>query len=184
MGSESTQAARDFVHLHLHSEFSLLDGANRIPALIDRVKALGMDAVALTDHGNMFGALAFQRAAQAAGVRPILGCEVYVSPTTRTDRRPGIQRRTSHLLLLAKDLTGYRNLCKLTSLGFTEGFYYKPRVDLEALAQHSDGLVCSSACLKGCVPQALIEGEEAQIRQIQIRELEKQIGKPDITDEK
>ncbi|MBN1475840.1 DNA polymerase III subunit alpha [Candidatus Sumerlaeota bacterium] len=155
-------SARDFVHLHLHSEYSLLDGANRLPAMCGRVRELGMEAVALTDHGNMFGALAFQSEARRAGIHPIIGCEVYVSPTDRSDRGPGAQRRTNHLLLLARDATGYRNLCKLTSIGWLEGHHYKPRIDWEALVEHHEGLICSTACIKGCVPQALIQERESE----------------------
>ena len=166
MESVGRHPAKDFVHLHLHSEFSLLDGAIRLSALVRRVRELGMDAAALTDHGVMFGALQFQREANRAGVRSIIGCEVYVSPTKRDDRRPGIQKRTAHLLLLAKDVTGYRNLCKLSSLGHTEGFYYRPRVDMEALAAHSAGLVCTSACIKGSVPRAILDGDEARTEQL------------------
>ncbi len=160
------KAANDFVHLHLHTEHSLLDGANRIGPLCERVKALGMDAVAITDHGNLFGALTFQSTAKRAGIHPILGCELYVAPTDRHDRRPGVQRRTNHLILLAKDLAGYRNLCKLSSIGYTEGFYYRPRIDFETLERHREGLICASACLKGCVPQALLEERDADAAQL------------------
>lgn len=152
-----------FVHLHTHTQYSLLDGAIRLPDLMKRAKELGMDSVAMTDHGNMFGAIHFQLAAQKAGVRPIIGCEVYVAPGDRRDKehRPG-QAIANHLVLLAKDLTGYHNLVRMVSAGFTEGFYYKPRIDMELLRRHSQGLIAMSACLQGKVPQLMMAGREDQ----------------------
>lgn len=147
-----------FVHLHVHTEYSLLDGFARIDALFERVKALGMDAVAITDHGVMFGAVEFYQKALEAGVKPIIGCEVYVAPRTRLDRDPVADRNPSHLVLLAKNQVGYQNLIKLVSMGFTEGFYYKPRIDYEALALHSEGLICLSSCLAGDIPTAILQG--------------------------
>ena len=123
---------KDFVHLHVHSEFSLLDGANRIKDLPVRAKELGMDAIALTDHGVMFGAVDFYKECKKNGVKPIIGSEVYVAPRSRTDKEANIDNHYYHLILLAKNETGYKNLAKLVSIGFTEGFYYKPRIDLEA----------------------------------------------------
>ena len=123
----------DFVHLHIHSEFSLLDGANRIKDLPVRAKELGMDAIAITDHGVMFGAIDFYKACMANGVKPIIGCEVYVAPRDRSDKDPNIDSKYNHLILLAKNNEGYKNLSKLVSLSWTEGFYYKPRIDKEIL---------------------------------------------------
>ena len=136
-----------FVHLHVHSEFSLLDGANRIKDLPVRAKELGMDAMAITDHGVMFGAIDFYKACKANGVKPIIGCEVYVAPRTMKDKDPVLDAKYNHLILLAKDNNGYKNLIKLVSLGFTDGFYYKPRIDKEALEKYHEGIICSSACL-------------------------------------
>ena len=139
----------DFVHLHIHSEFSLLDGANRIKDLPVRAKELGMDAMAITDHGVMFGAIDFYKACKANGIKPIIGCEVYVAPRTRHDKDPELDSKYNHLILLAKNNDGYKNLSKLVSLSFTEGFYYKPRIDKEILEQYHENLICCSACLAG-----------------------------------
>ena len=125
-----------FVHLHIHSEYSLLDGANRIKDLPVRAKELGMNSIALTDHGVMFGAIDFYKACKANGVKPIIGCEVYVAPRGRKDKEPKIDEKYNHLILLAKNNDGYKNLAKLVSLGFTEGFYYKPRIDKEILEKY------------------------------------------------
>ncbi len=145
-----------FTHLHVHSHYSLLDGATRIAALVERAKDHGGKAVALTDHGNLFGAIEFYQAARKAGIKPILGCEVYMAPGDRREREAhGISDASYHLLLLAKDLTGYRNLLKLTSIGYLEGFYYRPRIDKEVLRAHADGLICTSTCLGGEIPQAV-----------------------------
>lgn len=148
-----------FAHLHLHSEYSLLDGACRFDTLFDRCKELGMGAVALTDHGNLFGALQFYKQARAKGVRPIIGCEVYVSPTGRADRTSRDARRNQHFVLLAENDEGYRNLSRLSSLAYMEGFYYKPRIDKEILAEHSKGLIGLSACLKGVVSDYLVNDD-------------------------
>ncbi|MBN1866225.1 DNA polymerase III subunit alpha [Candidatus Sumerlaeota bacterium] len=148
-----------FVHLHVHTQYSLLDGATRLDPLFERVREMGMDSVALTDHGNLFGALAFYQAAQGTDVRPIVGCEVYVSPTDRHDRTSPEARRTrQHLVLLAKDLQGYRNLCYLVSKGYLEGFYYNPRIDKDLLAERHEGLIGLSGCLSGVVSDFLCEG--------------------------
>ena len=153
-----------FVHLHIHSEYSLLDGANRIKDLPVRAKELGMNSIALTDHGVMFGAIDFYKACKANGVKPIIGCEVYVAPRGRKDKEPKIDEKYNHLILLAKNNDGYKNLAKLVSLGFTEGFYYKPRIDKEILEKYHDGLICLSACLAGEVSQAILNNniEEAK----------------------
>jgi DNA polymerase-3 subunit alpha len=149
----------DFVHLHLHSEYSLLDGACHVDELVEQTARLGMKAVALTDHGNMFGAVAFHDACQAKGVKPILGCEIYVAPGSRHDKAgTGIQEAYHHLTLLATSEAGYHNLVKLVSLGYTEGFYHRPRIDKDALAQHSPGLVALSGCLAGEIAGHLKNG--------------------------
>ena len=148
-----------FVHLHVHSEFSLLDGANRIKDLPVRAKELGMDAMAITDHGVMFGAIDFYKACKANGVKPIIGCEVYVAPRTMKDKDPVLDAKYNHLILLAKDNNGYKNLIKLVSLGFTDGFYYKPRIDKEALEKYHEGIICSSACLAGEIPSKILQGD-------------------------
>src|SRR5918997_1194835 len=149
---------KKFVHLHLHTDYSLLDGAIQIKPLAKLTAELGMQACAMTDHGNMFGAISFYQAMKSQGVKPIIGCEVYIARGSRKDRAgaagPG-EKANFHLILLAKDLEGYRNLVRLTSMAFTEGFYYKPRIDKELLAKHSKGLIALSSCMSG-VPSALL----------------------------
>jgi DNA polymerase III subunit alpha len=146
--------AKNFVHLHLHSDYSLLDGACAIPRVMERAAELKMPAVALTDHGNLFGAVKFYNAALQRGLKPIIGCETYVAPTNRFDRSPDADR-PNHLVLLCENERGYRNLVKLASAAYTEGYYYKPRIDKGLLAQHADGLIALSACLRGEVASAL-----------------------------
>ena len=148
-----------FVHLHVHTEYSLLDGACRISDLMGRVKELGQDAVAITDHGVMYGCIDFYKAAKAAGVKPIIGCEVYVARRGMTDRVHGIDNESYHLVLLCKNRTGYENLCKLVSEAFLNGFYGKPRVDLPLLRKYHEGLIATSACLAGAVAQYLMEDD-------------------------
>ena len=156
-----------FVHLHVHTEYSLLDGSNKIKEYVARVKELGMNAAAITDHGVMYGVIDFYRAAKAAGINPILGCEVYVAPGSRFDREPGQkEERYYHLVLLAENNTGYGNLMKIVSRGFTEGYYYKPRVDMEVLRQYHEGIIALSACLAGAVPRALNRGDYETARRI------------------
>jgi len=145
-----------FVHLHVHTEYSLLDGACRIAGMMDRVKELGQTAIAITDHGVMYGCIDFYKAAKAAGVKPIIGCEVYVSRRRMEDRVHGIDNDAYHLVLLCKDRQGYENLCLLVSEAFERGFYGKPRVDLDLLRKHHEGLIATSACLAGAIPQALL----------------------------
>jgi DNA polymerase-3 subunit alpha len=155
-----------FVHLHCHSEYSLLDGANRIGDLIRRAKELEQPALALTDHGCMFGAWVFQEQAKKAGLKPIVGMEAYVAPGSRTERgKVKGEKGYHHLVLLARDFQGYRNLSKLTSIGYTEGFYGKPRIDREVLARHSEGLIVTSACLAGEVAQHLMAGRWDEARE-------------------
>lgn len=150
----------DFVHLHLHSQYSLLDGACKIDDLLDIALRYKMPAVALTDHGSMFGAIEFYQKAISKGIKPIIGCEVYVAPESRYEKSSrGIQEASYHLILLAKDEIGYKNLMKLVSIGYLEGFYYRPRVDKEALAKFNDGLIAMSACLKGEIPHLIIKGD-------------------------
>ena len=154
-----------FAHLHVHTEYSLLDGSAKIKALVHRAKELGFDSLAITDHGVMYGAIDFYKACRAEGIRPIIGCEVYVAPGSRYDREAGRDDdRYYHLILLAETDEGYRNLCKIVSRGFTEGFYYKPRVDHELLEQYHEGLICLSACLQGEIAVNLRRGlyEEAK----------------------
>ena len=146
-----------FVHLHVHSEYSLLNGACRINQMMDRVNELGQTAIALTDHGVMYGCIDFYKAAKAAGIKPIIGCEVYVSRRRMEDKIFGVDDESYHLVLLCKDRTGYENLCKLVSEAFVHGFYKKPRVDLELLKQYHEGLIALSACLSGAVAKHLLE---------------------------
>ena len=149
----------DFVHLHLHSEYSLLDGACRISQIPDAVKRVGQKAVAITDHGNMYGVVDFYKSCKAAGIKPIIGCEVYVSAGNMKDRSPGEKGRSYyHLVLLCENEIGYRNLIHMVSKSYTEGFYIKPRIDLDLLKNHSEGLICLSACLAGSIPQAILSG--------------------------
>ena len=163
-----------FVHLHVHTQFSLLDGACKIPELIALAKEYKMPAVAITDHGNMFGAIEFYSEAMKNGIKPIIGCEIYVAPGSRFDRStPANSEASYHLILLAKDEEGYRNLMKLVSAGYLEGFYYKPRVDKELLAKYSKGLIAQSACLQGEVPYLIVKGkyEEAKLVAAQYKEI-------------
>nr|PZN05491.1 MAG: DNA polymerase III subunit alpha [Bacillota bacterium] len=153
-----------FVHLHVHTNFSLLDGACDIGRLAGRAKELGMDAMAITDHGVMYGVIDFYKTMKAAGIKPIIGCEVYVARRTIKDRQPGIDDEQYHLVLLAENQTGYRNLVKLVSKGFIEGYYYKPRVDKELLREHSEGLIALSACVAGEIPQYILKGEYEKAR--------------------
>ena len=158
-----------FVNLHVHTQYSLLDGACRISRLVERVRELGQTAVAITDHGNMYGVAEFWKAAKNAGVKPIIGCEVYVAPRTRNDRDPKLDTRPYHLILLCENNTGYKNLVKLVSAGFIEGFYNKPRVDVELLKKYHEGLICLSACLVGEVPRLLNSGQYAAAKETALR---------------
>ena len=146
-----------FVHLHVHSEYSLLDGACRINGMMDRVKEIGQTAIALTDHGVMYGCIDFYKAAKAAGIKPIIGCEVYVARRSMEDRIHGVDDQSYHLVLLCKDRTGYENLCLLVSEAFLRGMYGKPRVDLDLLRKHHEGLIALSACLAGAIPRKLMD---------------------------
>ncbi|HLB27887.1 MAG TPA: DNA polymerase III subunit alpha, partial [Dehalococcoidales bacterium] len=146
-----------FTHLHVHTEFSLLDGMCRIPQLVARAKELGMDSLAITDHGVMYGAIQFYQEATKAGIKPIIGCEIYIAPNGRTSKPPA-DKQNYHLILLAKNQTGYRNLIQLTTKAHLEGFYYKPRVDKELLTRHHEGLIALSACIGGEIPQLILSG--------------------------
>ena len=148
-----------FVHLHVHTEYSLLDGACRINKMMDRVKEMGQTAVAITDHGVMYGCIDFYKAAKAAGIKPIIGCEVYVCPRKMSDRVHGIDNEAYHLVLLCENMKGYENLCQIVSQAYTNGFYGKPRADLELLEQYHEGLIALSACLAGAVPQRLLAND-------------------------
>ena len=155
----------DFVHLHLHSEYSLLDGACRIADIPKAAKAAGHTAVAITDHGNLYGAVAFFKACRAEGIKPIIGCEVYVAPRTRFDKEGKRDASGNHLVLLCKNQKGYENLIYMVSKSFTEGFYQKPRIDLDLLRTHADGLIALSACLAGYIPRAIVSGDFSGARQ-------------------
>ena len=146
-----------FSHLHLHTQFSLLDGACRLGNLVSRAKELGMTSLAITDHGNMYGAVDFYRECKKQGIKPIIGCEVYVAPRTRFDKDKALDKEYNHLILLVKNETGYKNLIKMVSLAFTEGFYFKPRIDRDLLEKYSEGLICLSACLVGEIPQLILQ---------------------------
>ncbi len=164
-----------FVHLHVHTEYSLLDGSNKISECVARVKELGMDSCAITDHGVMYGVIDFYKAAKAAGIKPILGCEVYVAPGSRFDKEAGAsgEDRYYHLVLLAENDLGYHNLMKIVSRGFTEGYYYKPRVDLDLLREYHEGIIALSACLAGEVPKYIERGmyEEAKEAALRYRDI-------------
>ncbi|HHY90684.1 MAG TPA: DNA polymerase III subunit alpha, partial [Clostridiales bacterium] len=155
---------RDFVHLHVHTEYSLLDGSARIRDLIRKTKELGMNAIAITDHGAMFGVIDFYKEAKKHGIKPIIGCEVYTAARRMQDKDPVKDKEMGHLVLLAKDNTGYRNLIKLVSLGYMEGFYYKPRIDLSALEKYSQGLIGLSGCIAGNIQQLLLNRQYEQAR--------------------
>ncbi len=164
----------NFTHLHVHTEYSLLDGSNKIKEYVQRVKELGMDSAAITDHGVMYGVIDFYREAKAAGINPILGCEIYVASGSRFDREIGdSEDRYYHLVLLAENNTGYANLMKIVSKGFTEGFYYRPRVDMEVLREYHEGIIALSACLAGVIPRLLTRGmyEEAKEAALEHQEI-------------
>ncbi|RDY25942.1 DNA polymerase III subunit alpha [Romboutsia weinsteinii] len=148
---------KDFVHLHVHTEYSLLDGFSRVKKLVSRAKELNMSSIAITDHGCMFGVIDFYKTAKKEGIKPIIGCEVYTAPRGLKDKDPNYDKQQGHLILLAKNMDGYKNLIKLVSTSYVEGFYYKPRVDIEELRKHSDGIIALSACLAGDVAQSLMD---------------------------
>ena len=152
---------KDFVHLHLHTEYSLLDGACHVHELVEQVGKLGMRACGITDHGNMFGAVAFHDACRAKGIKPIIGCEIYVAPGTRFDKLgTGISEAYHHLTLMAANEAGYHNLVKLVSIGYLEGFYHRPRIDKDVLARHSEGLIGLSGCLSSELAMHVRQGND------------------------
>ena len=165
-----------FVHLHVHTEFSLLDGACRIDKLAKKAKELGMQSLAITDHGVMYGAVAFYKACKAEGIKPVIGCEMYIAPRRMTDKEHGADSGYSHLILLCKNETGYHNLCYLDSMAFTEGFYVKPRIDWELLAEHTEGLICLSGCIAGEIPRLINSGEYERAK-AKALELDSQFGR-------
>ena len=150
---------KNFVHLHLHTEYSLQDGVGKIEEYLDRAKSLNMKAMAITDHGNMYGAIEFYKCAIKKGIKPIIGIEAYISEF-EMEKKDG---RNFHLILLAKNLTGYKNLLKISSIGFLKGFYYRPRVDKEFLKKHSEGIIALSACMQGEVSRAILENEKEEV---------------------
>ncbi|MDR2936478.1 MAG: DNA polymerase III subunit alpha, partial [Rikenellaceae bacterium] len=164
-----------FVHLHLHTQYSILDGASAVKPLMERARELGMEAMAITDHGNMFGVKVFHAEATKAGIKPLLGCEVYVASKSRHDKSDKDDRGGDHLILIAKNQNGYHNLVKLVSYSWTEGFYYKPRIDKELLDLYKDDLICCSACLGGEVPQAVMRGDLAQAGRV-VEEFKRRFG--------
>ncbi len=162
-----------FCHLHVHTEYSLLDGSNKIKEYVKRIKELGMDSGAITDHGVMYGVIDFYKEARANGIKPILGCEVYVAPNSRFDKEVGGgEDRYHHLVLLAENNTGYANLMKIVSKGFTEGYYYRPRVDMEVLREYHEGIIALSACLAGEVPRYIVKGLYQEAKNVAQRYLD------------
>ena len=158
-----------FCHLHTHTEYSLLDGEASIKKLVARVKELGMDSCAITDHGSMYGVVDFYREAKSQGIHPVIGCEVYMAPRSRFDKVHDIDNKTSHLILLAENQRGYKKLIKLVSAGYIDGFYYKPRIDFEMLKEHSEGIIALSACIAGEVPKALLRGDYDEAKKIALK---------------
>ena len=158
-----------FTHLHVHTGYSLLDGSCKIKELISRVKELGMDSIAITDHGVMYGAIKFYQEAVAQGIKPILGCEVYVASGSRFNKENSGDNFYYHLVLLAKDNNGYKNLIKMVSKGFTEGFYYKPRIDLELLEEYNEGIIALSACLAGPVAKTILNGSYEKAKEMALK---------------
>ena len=158
-----------FVHLHVHSEYSLLDGACRIKRLVSRAKELGMDTVAITDHGNVYGAVEFYNECKRQDIKPIIGCEVYVAPRTRFDKEGRLDSSPYHLILLCKNEQGYRNLCKLVSIASIEGFYGKPRIDFSLLEIYHEGLICLSGCLAGEIARRLSENDYDSACEVALR---------------
>ena len=157
-----------FVHLHVHTEYSLLDGVSRLNRLCFAAKERGQNAIAITDHGNLFGAVDFYKEAKKAGIKPIIGCEVYVATRSRFDKVHGVDSARHHLVLLCKNETGYKNLTKLVSSAWVDGFYTKPRIDRELLEKHHEGLVCLSACLAGEIPKLIANGEYIKAKETAI----------------
>ena len=162
---------RDFVHLHVHTEYSLLDGAAAISKLIKKAKSLGMPAIAMTDHGNMYGTVQFDKACKDAGIKPIIGCEFYTTEDMHKHegRNTDDDNKNCHLVLLAKNYEGYKNLSRLNSYAYKEGFHYKPRIDLELLEKYSSDLICLSGCIAGKVSRLLLKGEYEEAKAYALR---------------
>ena len=162
-----------FVHLHVHSEYSLLDGACRIDELPKKAAEMGQTALAITDHGVMYGAVAFYKACRAAGIKPVIGCEVYVAPRGMTDREHGVDSEYTHLILLCRNETGYHNLCYLVSRSFIDGFYIKPRIDWSILQSHAEGLICLSGCLAGDIARKMVRDDYdgAKAKALELRDM-------------
>src|SRR3990170_2831277 len=150
----------DFVHLHVHSEYSLLDGLSKIPKLVSQAKIMGMKHLALTDHGSLYGAIKFYKECKQEGTNPIIGCEMYLAKRSLKDKETGKDNENYHLTVLATSYQGYKNLMKLVTIAHLEGFYYKPRIDMEVLRKHKDGLICLTACLEGEIPVLLRQAED------------------------
>ena len=153
-----------FTHLHVHTEYSLLDGAARIKELVKQAKALGMESLAITDHGNMYGVIEFYKTCTKEGIKPLIGMEAYVAPKSISDKTG--MRENAHLILLAKNEQGYRNLIKLSSIAFVDGFYYRPRIDHQLLEKYHEGLICLSACLAGEIPQLLLMNNYGEAKKL------------------
>ena len=170
---EGTPESR-FVHLHVHSDYSLLDGCSKIDTLVAKAKAMNMKALALTDHGNMFGALNFEKLCHVNGINPIVGEEFYVAYGSHKEQnlipygRNGKHGKYFHLILLCKNQTGYKNMSWLSSIAFTDGFYFKPRIDFELLEKYHEGLICCSACIQGEIPQLLMNGRDEEAYEVAI----------------
>ena len=162
---ENNKNEENFVHLHVHTEYSLLDGASRIDTLVQKAKQLNMPAIAITDHGSMYGVIDFYKSAKKHGIKPIIGCEVYIAPKSRHEKSAIEGESSYHLVLLAENQIGYQNLIALVSKAYSEGFYYKPRIDKELLKEYNEGLICLSACIAGEIPQLLLKGnkEKAEV---------------------
>jgi DNA polymerase-3 subunit alpha len=171
-GNIMARQAGGFVHLHNHSEYSLLDGAAKITDMVAEAKKLGMPAMAITDHGSMYGVVDFYKAALKEGIKPILGCEVYLAPESRLNRQGSRDDNAYHLVLLAENNEGYQNLMRLVTLGHREGFYYKPRIDKELLRRYSKGLICLSGCLGGQIPTVLLRGDKLGAKDLALEMLD------------
>lgn len=153
-----------FTHLHVHTEYSLLDGLSKITELVARCKEKGMDSIALTDHGVMYGVVPFYLECKKAGIKPIIGVEAYMAHRSRFDKQPKIDADQYHIVLLAKNNVGYKNLMNLVTVGHLEGFYYKPRIDMEVIKENSEGLICLTACLEGEIPSLLLQGKDGEAK--------------------
>ncbi|HWB39172.1 MAG TPA: PHP domain-containing protein, partial [Candidatus Saccharimonadales bacterium] len=166
MATKTSLKASDYVHLHNHTQYSLLDGLTKVPDLIKHVKESGMKAVAMTDHGTLSGAIEFYKEAKSHGIKPIIGIEAYVAARSLYDKEPGKDKQYYHLILLAMDHAGYQNLMALSTIANLEGYYYKPRIDRKLLAEHNEGLICLSGCANGEVGDAIRQGQYDQAKEI------------------